>query len=724
MTCTHHKHWPSVALSDLSNIIMGQAPPGEDCNEEGRGVPFVRAGEFGDERPIISQWTIRPLRTARSTDVFICVVGATAGKLNLGADCAIGRSVAAIRCNTEFLESKFLYYFLKTRETSLREASSGSAQGVIQREQLGRELIPLPSRSQQQRIVNKIESIRSRRQRIIERLNKGAPLVEKLRQAILAAAFRGDLTADWRARNPDVEPADKFLERIRAERRRRWEAAELARLTAKGKPPTDERWKDRYPAPVQNAYPDGLDTLPPGWNWARLIDLAFVESGQTPEGIADKANLNGPIPWFRVGDMNLAGNEIVMKHSSVSLSEAQVREFKLHIRRAGTIIFPKRGGAIATNKKRILASPSAYDLNLMGIDPLDGLHQFLWFWFMGLDLRTLGDGSSIPQINHGDIEPLWVPLPPSAEIEAITTTLGAQLDYCRSLANPLAQIQDQLSKLEIAILSKAFRGELVPQDPNDEPASVLLERLRAEIAAAPAKPGRRARASAQADDDPSEPRPAAPSSRRAAATPAPDAPPTSDAAPSQLVPPAPAARTGQQPLPLAVPAVDFLELTAEAQAERVHAVLLGEGPLEREDAVRRAAELLRDAGLVAFQRLRRDGPLAACIDAALSAGLREARFDRPTRGSVRAIVPDPSDVPAPLWRRVLLAALSSPLDADAAVRAAADWAQAQFGLDFKRLRTGGHIDTALRAALAELRAASDVVENGDGLLSVRTRSAT
>ena len=76
---------------------MGQAPPGTETNFDGKGTPFVKAGEFGERRPIIREWTTKPLKLAKSSDVFVCVVGATCGKLNLGEDCAIGRSVAAIR---------------------------------------------------------------------------------------------------------------------------------------------------------------------------------------------------------------------------------------------------------------------------------------------------------------------------------------------------------------------------------------------------------------------------------------------------------------------------------------------------------------------------------------------------------------------------------------------------------------------------------------------------
>jgi type I restriction enzyme S subunit len=136
---------------------MGQAPPGSACNSDRRGTPFVKAGEFGEQRPIIREWTTKPLKLAKSTDVLVCVVGATCGKLNLGADCAIGRSVAAIRPNPSLLNQGFLYAFLRGWTLRLRFGSQGSAQGVITREMLASIPMPLPPLAEQERIVKLLD---------------------------------------------------------------------------------------------------------------------------------------------------------------------------------------------------------------------------------------------------------------------------------------------------------------------------------------------------------------------------------------------------------------------------------------------------------------------------------------------------------------------------------------------------------------------------------------
>ena len=132
---------------------MGQAPAGKDCNKTGDGTPFVKTGEFGELRPVIREWTTDPKRLGKATDVFISVVGATCGKINLGADCAIGRSVAALRPKPEKLDQFFLHYFMEGQVERLRGGSLGAAQTVISKEMLARTSIPLPPLEEQQRIV-------------------------------------------------------------------------------------------------------------------------------------------------------------------------------------------------------------------------------------------------------------------------------------------------------------------------------------------------------------------------------------------------------------------------------------------------------------------------------------------------------------------------------------------------------------------------------------------
>jgi type I restriction enzyme S subunit len=180
----------AVALGEITETVMGQAPPGVACNKEGKGTIFVKAGEFSDIEPIVREWTTAPLKFAKKGDVLVCVVGATAGKINLGINCAIGRSVAAVRPDSKHLDTGYLNYFLRTRTDRLRAASQGLAQGVITREMISKVEIPLPSLGEQRRlaaILNKADSLRRKRERAVD-------LIDNLIQSIFSEMFGDPIT--------------------------------------------------------------------------------------------------------------------------------------------------------------------------------------------------------------------------------------------------------------------------------------------------------------------------------------------------------------------------------------------------------------------------------------------------------------------------------------------------------------------------------------------------
>lgn len=164
-----------LKLGEISEFIMGQAPNSENCNKNGSGTIFVKAGQFGELYPNIEEWTVTPLKMAKENDVLICVVGATVGKLNLAIDCAIGRSVAAIRCDSKKLHYKYLYYYLNTWVTRIRELSQGSAIGVITKDMLYDLNIPMYDISSQIYIVNildKAQKLMDKRKQQIEALDE------------------------------------------------------------------------------------------------------------------------------------------------------------------------------------------------------------------------------------------------------------------------------------------------------------------------------------------------------------------------------------------------------------------------------------------------------------------------------------------------------------------------------------------------------------------------
>jgi type I restriction enzyme S subunit len=178
-------------LDKVADFVMGQAPPTAECNIRGVGDIFVKTGEFGKLYPEIKEWTTKPLKLAKLGDVLICVVGATIGKLNLGIDCAIGRSVAAIRPR-ESISTWYLYYSLMPFTLSLRRGSRGSAQGVIGKSELSAVQIRIPSLDEQASIVAKVDELMALCDKLEAQQQARANMELATRQAILSDLVKAD----------------------------------------------------------------------------------------------------------------------------------------------------------------------------------------------------------------------------------------------------------------------------------------------------------------------------------------------------------------------------------------------------------------------------------------------------------------------------------------------------------------------------------------------------
>lgn len=326
--------------------------------------------------------------------------------------------------------------------------------------------VPIPPLNEQKRIVAQIEALQARSSAAQEALDAIPPLLEKFRQSVLAAAFRGDLTKKWREAHPDTEPATELLARIRAERRRRWEEA-------------NPKKKYVEPEPV-DTQAEGLHTLPKGWAWARWADLSeWVTYGFT----RPMPHVESGVPIVTAKNVTNGGLDLSAVHfTTQDAFDALSDKDRPH---AGDILITKDGtigrAAVVPPGARFCINQSVAVVYLRSC-PIDRafLLAAIRAPFTQRPILEAARGMAIQHLSITDFARLPVPIAPEPEVQALVAKLEAMELSQAVLRQAYAGLVGSVPSLNQSILAKAFRGELVPQDPNDEPASVLLERIRQE----------------------------------------------------------------------------------------------------------------------------------------------------------------------------------------------------------------------------------------------------
>ena len=175
--------------------------------------------------------------------------------------------------------------------------------------------------------------------------------------------------------------------------------------------------------------------------------------------------------------MNVPGNEHYMNKVSLYLRDSA----KYKVFPPDSIIYPKNGGAVFTNKKRILTVNSLIDLNTGAYIPSNLVdNKYAYYLFSTIDFNKFYKGTSVPTVDHDSICELFFGLPPLVEQKEIVKQLSKVFKNIDIVEEDKSILLETVSKTKSKILDLAIHGKLVPQDPNDEPASVLLEKLRAE----------------------------------------------------------------------------------------------------------------------------------------------------------------------------------------------------------------------------------------------------
>ena len=381
------------------------------------------------------------------------------------------------------LSSDYIYYWLTSAKRYAEELASGTTFLEISGSKAVLIPFPLPPRAEQTRIVEKLEELLSDLDAGMAELKAAQKKLGQHRQSLLKAAVEGALTAEWRAKHTPVETGAQLLQRILTERHARWEAKQLAKFAEQGKPPPKE-WQKKYPEPVQPDTTD-LPALPEGWVWASVDILGEIASGVTK---GTKRDSNVPVrevPYLRVANVQ-RGYLDLSEIKTIPATERDIEDLTL---KDGDVLFNEggdrdklgRGWVWRNEVTECIHQNHVFRMRPYMPEMLPELishhgNSFGKLWFQKAGKQT----TNLASINMTMLRAFPVPVPPSAEQLEIFELIELQLDSLsrQEQATDLAMKQNTSQRQNI--LRAAFAGQLVPQDPNDEPASLLLERIRAE----------------------------------------------------------------------------------------------------------------------------------------------------------------------------------------------------------------------------------------------------
>jgi type I restriction enzyme S subunit len=386
--------------------------------------------------------------------------------------CVTAVDVCIIRTGDSGIYNKLLMYFINSPDfrSAIESLQSGTTRKRISRKNLAGLSLPVPPLAEQHRIVAKIEELFSDLDAGVEALKRAKAQLKLYRQAVLKAAFEGRLTADWReAHKGEIEPSSKNLAKIREEK-----VAGKKGGVHKPKPSIDT---------------SGLAELPKTWSWALLSELGELNRGKSKHRPRNDPKLfGGNYPFIQTGDIRKA--EIIKEYSQ-TYNDFGLKQSSLWPENTLCI-------TIAANiaETAILGMKACFPDSIVGFIADERLCRVKYIHYFiktaKQELEYYAPATAQKNINLETLYGVMVPLPSVAEQEAIIGEIECFYSLADAAEATLELSFGQSERLRQSILKKAFHGELVPQDPEDEPAAVLMERIKQEKAGGTAGPRRRA----------------------------------------------------------------------------------------------------------------------------------------------------------------------------------------------------------------------------------------
>jgi type I restriction enzyme, S subunit len=505
------KGWDVAEVGELGDVVTGSTPSTKQSTFYGGHIPFVRPQELLGS-PIASTETTLTEEGAASGrvvpegSVLVGCIG-TLGKTGITTvSSAFNQQINAVVPGTA-CTSKWLLYGVQSPgfKRQMLDNSSATTVAIINKGRFSLLKLPIAPIEEQHRIVEAIESYLTRLDDAVASLKRVQRNLERYRASVLKAAVEGRLVPTEaelaRQEGRTFEPASELLERILAERKARWieDAAEKARAKAEaearkaGKPWTPEdnakalektrvtaEAKYKEPAPPDTS---NLPALPEGWCWTTLDCICEVQGGLTKGKRRKTSDVLREVPYLRVANVQRGWLDLA-EMKSIAATEEEIQNLILQ---HGDVLFNEggdrdklgRGWVWEGQISECIHQNHVFRARVVGEAILPKLLS--WYGNSKGQEYFFGEGKQVvnlASLSQTRLKALPVPLPPQAEQVQIREEVERLISVSAGLENQVAISVKRGKRLRQSILKWAFEGKLVEQDPNDEPASVLLERIK------------------------------------------------------------------------------------------------------------------------------------------------------------------------------------------------------------------------------------------------------
>ncbi len=440
--------WVECCLGDILTAKKGKKPASV-INEPKEGyVPYILIDEM--EGKPIRTYTNDPKVSIIDESEVLLVWDGSIGKCGSGIKGAIGSTLVGLKALDE-IQTKFLEYTIKLQNNFIKETSTGSGLQHINKDFFEICKIPLPPLAEQHRIVTKLDAVLQKAESNKQRLDKIPKLLKRFKQSVLAAAVSGKLTEEWREKNKKLENVIDFLERIKTSK------TEIEFIESE----IDETWTS-----------------------TKIGSMFEIVRGSSPRPKKDDryfAKERTEFHWIMLSDFTDNTKNDVLIDTNEFLTKEGIR-FSRYVNQNDILVGVS--GVYGVGRTCLLEIEGYIYDGIMAIKGVSEIsfRKFIHYYLLlqRMKFMDVATGTSWPNINTEILKQTVFPIPPLEEQKEIIHRVEQLFAFADKIEARYIKAKTMLDKLPQSILAKAFRGELVAQDPNDEPASVLLERIKAE----------------------------------------------------------------------------------------------------------------------------------------------------------------------------------------------------------------------------------------------------